>query len=79
MNPTILKTTLSTIAQREDPARPHQGPDRGMQLAHSEGTGPVWDQAPYARLNAGEYQARVVECKIYWDKRFRRWTCRLKF
>jgi hypothetical protein len=59
--------------------KPQQKANPGMHFVEHEDPAPVCETAPYPRLKPGEYEARCVEARIYKDKRFRRWECRLKF
>lgn len=59
--------------------RPAPKTDPGMHLVEQEDPSPICDEAPYPRLKPGEYSARCVETRVYFEKRFRRWVCRFKY
>jgi hypothetical protein len=57
---------------------PQQKANPNMHLVEDGDPVPCEEES-YPRLRPGEYTARCVEARIYLDKRFRRWVCRLKF
>jgi hypothetical protein len=62
-----------SIMQRQNQA------NQEMYLVDDGGESPICEEAPYPRLKPGEYSARCVEAKVYLEKRFRRWVCRVKY
>jgi len=75
-----LKTSQTLRAQRSDAptTKPDAKTNPALNLVEHEEPSPICD-APYPRLTPAEYSARCVDAKVYWEKRFRRWTCRLKY
>jgi len=78
---TTSHTGQTSRSQRSDApiTKPAPKTDPGMHLVEHEDPPPICDEAPYPRLKPGEYSARCVETRVYLEKRFRRWVCRLKY
>ena len=76
-----LKTSQISRSRKSGASatKPDAKTNPGMHLLEHEGPSPICDDAPYPRLEPGEYSARCVEARVYWEKRFRRWTCRIKY
>ena len=79
-NPALNKGQTSRSQESDAPTtKPDVKTNPGVHLVEHEDPSPICDDAPYPRLKPGEYDARCVEARIYKDKRFRRWVCRLKY